>query len=102
MTKEELDNKIAQIERDAERQKKAAYREYVEQNAKYKVGDIVGDSCDLIRVETIGFAEFRASISIYYYGPLLTKKLAPRKDGTKRTVFEENVKHSLKGSSLIK
>lgn len=92
MTHEELKQKIAYIERVSEFQKKAVYREFVESNAKYKIGDIVGDATDIIRVEEISYYESRNVISIYYYGPLLTKKGEPRKDGAKRAVFECNIK----------
>lgn len=92
MTNEEMKQKIAHIERVASLQKKAVYREFVLSNAKYKIGDIVGDSTDIIRVESISFTEFHGDVSIYYYGPLLTKKGEPRKDGAKRAVFEANIK----------
>ena len=35
---------------------------------------------------------FHGDISIYYYGPALTKKGEPRKDGAKRAVYECNIK----------
>jgi len=92
MTKEELKEKIAAIDRLAKTQKNAAFYEYVRTNAKHKIGDIVGDATDIIRVESISFTEYHGDISIYYYGPLLTKKGEPRKDGAKRSVFEANIK----------
>ena len=92
MIKEELKEKIAAIDRLAATQKEAVYFEYVRTNAKHKIGDIVGDLTDIIRVESISFTEFHGDISIYYYGPLLTKKGEPRKNGTKRAVFESAIK----------
>ena len=92
MTHEEMEQKVAHIERVAELQKKAVYREFVESNAKYKIGDIVGDNSDTIRVETISYSIFHGDISIFYYGPLLTQKGEPRKDGAKRAVFESVIK----------
>lgn len=92
MTKEELKEKIAAIDRLAETQKKAACFEYVRTNAKYKIGDIVGDSVCTIRVESIRFSWSYNNISIYYYGTSLTKKGEPRKDGAKGVVFECNIK----------
>lgn len=92
MTNEEMKQKIAHIERVASLQKKAVYREFVLSNAKYKIGDIVGDATDIIRVESISYSEYHGDIAIYYYGPLLTKKGEPRKDGAKRAVFESNIK----------
>ena len=92
MTNEEMKQKVAHIERVAELQKKAVYREFAQSNAKYKIGDIVGDNSDIIRIETISYSVFHGDVSIYYYGPLLTKKGDPRKDGTKRAVFEFAIK----------
>lgn len=87
-----MKQKIAQIERVALLQKKAVYREFALSNAKYKIGDIVGDATDIIRVESISYSEYCGDISIYYYGPLLTKKGAPRKDGAKRAIFNPILK----------
>lgn len=92
MTKEELKEKIAAIDRLAETKKRAAYYEYARTNAKHKIGDIVGDATDIIRVESISFNVYYGDVSIYYYGPLLTKKGEPRKNGAKRAVFESNIK----------
>ena len=92
MTHEEMKQKVAHIEREAELQKKAVYREFVKSNAKYKIGDIVCDNSDTIRVETISYSVFYGDISICYCGPLLTKKGEPRKDGTKLAVFESAIK----------
>lgn len=92
MTVEEMKQKIAHIERVASLQRKAVYREFVLSNVKYKIGDIVGDATDIIRVESISYSEHRGEISIFYYGPLFTKKGEPRKDGAKRAVFESNIK----------
>lgn len=92
MTNEEMKQKIAHIERVAELQKKAVYREFAESNAKHKIGDIVGDNTDTILVEKISYTVFHGDISIFYYGPLLTKKGETRKDGAKRAVFESVIK----------
>lgn len=93
MTQEELKEKIAAIDRLATTQKKAAFFEYVRTNAKHKIGDIVSDSSQTIRVEKIEFSVYgRNDVSIYYYGPMLTKKGEPRKDGQKCAVWEERIK----------
>lgn len=91
MTKEELKERIAAIDRLAVMRKKMAYFEYVRTNAKHKIGDIVGDATDIIRVESISFTEHNGNILIYYYGPLLTKKGEPRKGGEQRAVYEDRI-----------
>lgn len=93
MTKDELKAKIAEIDRMAELQKKQAFFEYVRTNAKYKIGDVVSDSTDTIRVEKIAFnINGPGEVSIYYWGPALTKTGEPYKDGRKRAVFECAIK----------
>ena len=93
MTKEDLRKKIEEIELSAAMKKRAVYIQFVKDNAKYKVGDIVADSTETIRVECISYHIARDfDVSIYYYGPLLTKKGEPRKDGSKRAVFESAIK----------
>lgn len=93
MTQEELKKKIAAIDRLAASQNRAAYREYVAANAKHKIGDVVSDNSDTIRVERIAFnIKGPGEVSIYYVGPALTKKGEPYKDGRKRAVFEWLIK----------
>lgn len=94
MTQEELKEKIAAIDRFAATQKKAAFFEYVRTNAKHKIGDVVSDSSQTIRVERIEFVYSRDSdnVSIYYYGTMLTKKGEPRKNGQKCVVWEDRIK----------
>ena len=93
MTQEELKEKIAAIDRLAATQKRAAFFEYVRTNAKHKIGDVVSDNSDTIRVETIEFSvSGKNDVSIFYYGTMLTKKGEPRKDGQKCAVWEERIK----------
>ena len=90
MTREELDERIREIGQEANRQKDLAYKQYVADNAKYKVGDIISDSSDTIRIESIRYSIYR-DISIFYWGVLLTKKGVPRKDGEKRAIYERMI-----------
>ena len=92
MTQEELKERLAAIDRQSALQKKAAYFEYVKDNAKYKIGDVVSDETDTIRIERIDFNIFATGVvSIYYWGVMLTKKGEPRKDGQKRAIYEERI-----------
>lgn len=91
MTIEELKQEIERIDRLAAVQKKQAYFKYVKDNARYKIGDIVSDSGHTIRVERISFGLYDSIPSIYYVGPILTKKGEPRKDGETYCVFESKI-----------
>lgn len=93
MTKQELDAKIKAIEREADNEKHLAYKQYISENAKYKIGDIISDGTDTIRVEQVAFDVYRWDISIFYYGVALTKKGVPRKDGERRVVYESRIKN---------
>lgn len=90
MTKQELNAKIKAIELESDRQKHLAYKQYVAENAKYKIGDVVRDATDTIRIEQVSFSLYR-DISIFYWGVLLTKKGVPRKDGERRAIYEERI-----------
>ena len=92
MTQEELKQRLADVERAAEAQRLELYRQYVKENAKYKVGQIIGDGGGTIRIEKVSFSRIGNPISIFYTGPLLTKKLEPCKNGDTYAVFEECVK----------
>lgn len=93
MTKQELDARIDAITREAEEKKHLAYKEFAKTSAKYKVGDIVSDGQDTIRVETISYNAYNGNVSIFYWGPRLTKKGEPYKGGGKRAVFESAIKN---------
>lgn len=92
MTKELLYKEIARINEVAERRKKALYVEYVRTNAKYKIGDIICDGVDSIKITRIGYFLNKGNIEIFYFGILLTKQLKPRKDGGTRYIYEKNIK----------
>ena len=92
MTTEELYQLIENVEKRAMREKKEIYAKWVIDNAKYKIGDIISDSYDTIRVEKISYSIFRGVIDIVYYGPLLTKRGTPRKDGERAYIIEQRIK----------
>lgn len=92
MTLAELNKKIEDIEQEAAMRKRTVYNSYVREHAKYKVGDIVSDATDTIKIERISYSVEWRKFVIYYYGSLLTKKGTPRKDGAKRAIFEEHIK----------
>jgi hypothetical protein len=84
MTKEELAEKIAEINRIASLAKRAAYSEYAETVAKFKRGDIIADCYDMILVDSISY-----NGGVCYCGKLLTATGRPRKSGERRTIYEE-------------
>lgn len=87
MTKEEMKARIAEIERECIERKKSVYQLYAETGGKFKCGDMVSDGSMSILVDRVSFS-FMAG-DIVYYGPVLTKKGVPRKDGERMHIFEE-------------
>lgn len=92
MTKELLYKEIANINEVAERRKKALYVEYVRTNAKYKIGDIIFDGVNSIKITSIMYEMVHGNIEILYSGIMLTKQLKPRKDGSKGYIYENRIK----------
>ena len=85
MTKEELDAKIAEIQRRSYKEIGLARKQYLEENAKYKVGNIITDGAKTIIIEQIALS---STYTIIYYGVVLTKEGRPRKDGDRRYMYE--------------
>lgn len=92
MTKEFLYKQIAYIDKIAQTKKDALYKEYVKTNAQYRIGDIIFDGVDSIKITRIGYVMEQGNIEIFYFGILLTKQLKPRKDGSTRYIYEKNIK----------
>lgn len=85
MTREEMNKKIAEINNAAKMQIGEIRREFARSNAKFAIGDIIGDSLDVIRVERIGLFDG----SIMYVGPVLKTDLKPKANGGIRLILEE-------------
>jgi len=81
---------IAQIDSDAEGKKRAVSREYAMSNNPVKVGDVVSDHSQKIRVERIGVYHSDVPMCLYK-GQLLTKAGKPFKNGNSGTVYQRNM-----------
>jgi len=91
MTHDELVERLARIDNVAAEQKKQACFEYVRDNAKFRIGDLISDSTDTIKIERLAYRGYCGNIEICYFGPLLTKKGQPRKDGECRYIHESRI-----------
>ena len=81
----ELNKEIKRIEKEAkkelERKRNALYRRFREENAKYKIGDIISCKDFSIIIDTVGLNRWMAEEPyIVYGGVILTKKGQKRKD----------------------
>lgn len=93
MTKEELRAKIREIEAGAERGIRKIKIEYARYHNQVKIGDVVADHFNTIKVErmrvSIGFGERPQMI---YSGPMLTKKGEAHKNGKEGSICQSNLK----------
>lgn len=92
MTLDEFNKAIEQAVVDCENQKKKLLIQFCKANAKFKVGDIIEDHSERIKVEKImsswGFGDPQPC----YEGVVLRKSdNTPKQSGHKRTVYQNNV-----------
>lgn len=97
MTNENYSKELTYIKMDFERRKRELAIQYVTENAKFKVGDIVTDHIGSVKVEVVktqlreqGYPE------TVYHGTELKKDLTPTKKGDKRSVWVSNIKEIIK------
>jgi hypothetical protein len=88
MTKETLDNQLAQLLADYEQQKKELIKAYCIANNPYKVGDVFTDRIGSIKIEKITYSIL--SMCCVYFGPELRKDGTPKKNGAVRCAYQDN------------
>ena len=90
----ELRERLRAIDRSAALKKKMATYEYVRQNAKYKIGDILTDGAVIIQVAEIKFqvVEYQtgADVVIFYEGMKLSPDHEPSPFGIYGFVYEKH------------
>lgn len=92
MTNEEFLAGVEAIKRRADIEIKKLRYQYVAENALYRIGEIIYDADDRIRVEHIRFSLVGTGSTcpvIYYEGPKVKKNGEPFKSGAWATVFEQ-------------
>ena len=88
MTKETLDQELAQLLADYEQQKKELIKAYCIANNPYKVGDVFTDKIGSIKIEQIKYSIL--SMCCVYFGPELKKDGTPKKNGAMRCAYQDN------------
>lgn len=80
MTKEEYESGLAALKKEYEAKCNELARAYAMANNPYKVGDILQDHYQIIKVERIGWGHNLCGLpECWYRGTQLTKKLEPKK-----------------------
>jgi hypothetical protein len=92
MTKETLDNQLAQLLADYEQSRKELIKRYCIANNPYTVGDVFTDHLGSIKIEQIKYSA-GSTISgpkCVYFGPELKKNGTPKLSGAKRFAYQTN------------
>lgn len=88
MTIVEYQDKLAEIERDYYKAKKLLQRNFALSNAKFKIGDIIGDERFAFKVEGISVSMLNAYVpEPVYYGLQLKRDMTVRKDRKKVCIY---------------
>jgi hypothetical protein len=92
MTKETLEQELAQLLEDYEQQKKELIKSYCIANNPYKVGDVFTDRIGSIKIQVIKYSAgvFLAGPCCVYFGPELKKDGTPKKSGAVRCAYQIN------------
>jgi hypothetical protein len=93
-TKEWLLKELSAVVANFEQAKTEIYRKYCFANNPYKKGDIITDPVVTIRIEEITFSKqgfLNGEPCCVYIGEVLTKKLEPRKDGAKASIYQSRI-----------
>jgi hypothetical protein len=95
MTTEEYKNRLKEIAKEKEAKEIQLTKEYVNANNPYKVGDIVEDHIGKILVEQITITyTFSSNLPCaLYIGSELKKDNSKKKNGSKRNVYQTNLKN---------
>jgi hypothetical protein len=81
-----------QIEKEAEKKLLSLAKEYAFSNSTVRIGDIVEDHSDRIKVDKINFGISDRIPVCVYHGVRLTKKGEPCKRDPRTAVWQSNVK----------
>lgn len=96
MTRDEYNLKMKDLENEFRNKRTALTREFVLSNNPYKVGDILQDRKNIIRVERISCDYFGRAPECIYYGTQLNEDLTPKKtQDYKSFMYQNNVERKL-------
>lgn len=91
MTEQEYKNGLKIIAEKYEQEKFNLLKQYVDSQHTYKIGDKFTDHIGTIIIEKIGYAMGLLRIpDATFYGPEITKKGEPKKNGSKRATYLSN------------
>jgi len=93
MTRTEYKNALNRIQEKTTIKMRELAQRFAQENNPHKIGDIVEDSRNRVKIERISIAIVGSFPSCVYSGPLLKKKDGkPYKGGRLGTVYQSNMK----------
>jgi hypothetical protein len=99
MKVEEYEERIKQIDRDCDQQKKKLSIEFAKANCDIEIGDIVsnGNCCISVETRKVYPGIFGQCPEMVFRGTKLTKKMRPFKNGEHADVYQSCVIEHIKG-----
>lgn len=91
MTTEEMRQKLAVITEKYDADKKAIIRQYLNDNNQFKVGDIIKDNTNTIKITHWKYRLWESSPELLYFGTELKKDGTPIKRQSGVAIFKERV-----------
>lgn len=92
MTKAEYESELKTLNREHEDSKNKLIKEYALSNNPYKIGDIITDHYQRIKIEKIRAISYFSEIGCRYYGVNLKEDGTPVKSGSKTWIYQSNIK----------
>ena len=89
MTPHELNETLAQIEKEHEEKRKNVIREYALSNNPYKIGDVIEDHAEKIKITKILVSIFHRKC--VYEGIRLKKDGTPFKNNKQIRIFQDDI-----------
>ena len=97
MDKSQYNERLKNIESSYQQEKKELAKAYAFANNPYKVGDILRDHFQTLKITYIGwgFGTFNDFPACTYQGVILKKDLTPRKDLMNGVMWQNNVEEKI-------
>ena len=89
---EEYKKRLNDINEEANAKERSLAKEYALSHNPVKIGDVIEDHIGRIEVEKINFERLGELPRCVYFGIEITKAGNPSKKGTKRWVYQTNLK----------
>jgi hypothetical protein len=89
---DDLNAQIYQIAESKKKEIKSLELKYIQGIKKYDVNDVVEDHLGIVKIEKIIVQKEVNGIVPIYHGLELTKSFKPKKSGSRRYVFEQQIK----------